>query len=202
MKIAVSIDSSAWNWLFRNSIDISVALSTEEFSLFVTQEVEYEICAIPDEGTDGSDKRPLKRYIRESISRNQVETTATFGFAEANPPDGPATFAGFWQGTFQSDVERTWYNCDDVQKQVIGKRPRKSGLLPKNAADASIGAASFHGVVLTCDKNKGPIITASKTGGNVVFLNDPLDAVSLRELLRKAAQQSAGGDALTRTPQQ
>jgi hypothetical protein len=190
MKIAVSIDSSAWNWLFRNAIDISVALPPEEFSLFVTLHIESEILAIPEEGADGSDNRPLKRYIRESISRNQVATTATFGFAEANPPDGPATFAGFGQGTFQSDVERAWYARDDVRKQVIGKHPRKPGLLPKNAADASMGAASFNGVALTCDKNKGPIKTASKLGGNVVFLSGPLDAISLRETLRKSAQQS------------
>jgi len=200
MKIAVSIDSSAWNWLFRNAIDTSIVLPSDEFSLFITRHIEVEISAIPDVGADGSDNRPLKRYIRESISRNQITTTATFGFAEANPPEGPATYAGFGQGTFQSDVERAWYARDDVQKQIIGKHPRKPGMLPRNAADASMAVASFHGVALTYDKNKGPIKTASKIGGNIVFLAGPLDGMLLRELLRKAAQQSAGGDTLTRAP--
>lgn len=128
-------------------------------------------------------------------------TTATFGFAEANPPNGPATYAGFGQGTFQPETGRRFYQRADVQKQIVGKRPRKPDLLSKNVADASMGAASFHGIVLTCDKNKGPIFTASVVGGNVVFVSEPLEAVSLRELLRKAAQQSAGGHALRRAPQ-
>jgi len=164
MKIVVTIDNGAWDWLFKNGIDISVALPADEFSLFVTQHGHAEIAAIPDIA-DGVDKRPLKRYIEESIRNNQVVTTATFGFAEANPPDEPATIVGFGQGTFQSGIERAWYAHDDVKRQVVGKRPRKPGLLPKNAADASIGVASFYGIALTCDKNKGPIKTASKLGG-------------------------------------
>lgn len=201
MKIAVSIDSSAWNWLFRSSIDISVALPSDEFSLFMRREVEIEIAAMPDIGKDGSDKRLLKQYIRESIRQNAIATTATFGFAEANPPNGPAIYGGFGQGTFQSDVERAWYEHPDVQKQIVGKTQRKAVPLPKNLADASMGAASFHGVVLTADKNDGPMLTASNNGGSIVFLTDLLDAESLKELVRKAAQQTAGGDALPRAPQ-
>lgn len=117
MKIAVSIDSGAWNWLFKNGIDISIALPVDEFLLSLTQHVQNELDAIPDMDTDGADKRPLKRYIGESIRESQIATSATFGFAEANPPDGPVTVVGFGQGTFQSDVERAWYAHEDVKRQ-------------------------------------------------------------------------------------
>lgn len=171
MKISVVIDSNAWNFLFERNIQLHCELPPEEFACFVPREVEIEIDAIPDVGKDGSDKRPLKQYIQESIARNRVGTTATFGFAEANPVDGPATYAGFGQGTFQSEDEREWYAGDKIRAYLLGKPIKGSGL-SANQADVAVSTASFNSIVLTCDKKGGPITEATRAGGCVVFLSD------------------------------
>ncbi|MFP3474972.1 hypothetical protein SB780_08835 [Burkholderia sp. SIMBA_057] len=189
MTIPVHIDSNAWNFLFDNKIDINLELPSDEFKLFITREVEIEICAIPDEGAGGADKRPLKQYIRDSLARNCVRTTATFGFAEANPVGGPAVYAGFGQGTFQSGKQRTWYSQDKVRNSILGKKKKGSGLCG-NQADAAVAAASFDSVVLTCDKKAGPIRDASGQGGKVIFLSDVLlENKSLGEIVRSIAEQ-------------
>lgn len=189
MTISVLIDNNAWNFFYARNFDFYRELPPEEFSLFVTREVEVEIGAIPVEGKDGVDKRPLKRYIHESIHRNEIATTATFGFAEANPSDGPGTYAGFGQGTFQSDEERDWYGDEKIKSYIIGKSKRNSGLT-HNQADAAVAFFSFVGIVLTCDRKTGPIAEAEKSGGNVVFLSDALLASqSLRLTLCTVARR-------------
>jgi hypothetical protein len=184
MTISVQIDSNAWNFLFKHAIDINLALPLQEFKLFITREVEIEILAIPDDGKDGGDKRPLKQYIKNSIARNNVRTTMLFGFAEANPVDGPAIYGGFDQGTFQSEQDRVWRNQEKIQGYILGKSKKGSGLTG-NQADTAVAAASFHSVVLTCDNKAGPIPEAIKQGGNVIFLTDALlEANSLSEIVR------------------
>ena len=189
MTIPVHIDSNAWNFLFEKKIDINRELPSEEFKLFITREVEIEICVIPDEGKDGADKRPLKQYIRDSLARNCVRTTATFGFAEANPVGGPTVYAGFGQGPFQSGKQRAWYSQDKVRNSILGKKKKGSGL-SGNQADAAVAAASFDSVVLTCDKKPGPILEAFEQGGKVIFLSeDLLGNKSLGEIVRSVAEQ-------------
>lgn len=189
MTIPVQIDSNAWNFLFDHKIDINRELPLEQFELFITREVEIEICAIPDEGKDGADKRPLKQYIRDSLAQNCVRTTATFGFAEANPVGGPAVYAGFGQGSFQSGKQRAWYSQDKVRGYILGKPIKGSGL-SGNKADAAVAAASFDCVALTCDKKAGPILEASGQGGKVIFLSeDLLRNKSLAEIVRSKSEQ-------------
>ncbi|WP_146208478.1 hypothetical protein [Cupriavidus plantarum] len=189
MTIPVQIDSNAWNFLFDHAIDINLELPQDEFTLFITREVEIEICAIPDEGKDRTDKRPLKQYIQDSLARNQVRTSARFGFAEANPVGGPAVYAGFGQGTFQSDKERAWYSQEIVRNYSIGKSKKGSGL-SGNQADTAVAATSFDCVVLTCDKRAGPIGEALRQGGRVIFLTDALLKInSLGQIVRSAAKQ-------------
>jgi hypothetical protein len=187
MTVSVLIDSNAWNFLFDRAIDINRELPCEEFAIFITREVEIELNAIPDIGKDGLDKRPLKQYIQDSIARNRVTTTATFGFAEANPTDGPATYAGFGQGTFQSDKDRAWYGREKTQEYILGKSKKGSGL-SGNQTDASVAASSFHCIVLTCDKKGGPITEAANTGGKVIFLSEAcLTLQSLKQMLLEHA---------------
>ncbi|WP_280541484.1 hypothetical protein [Chromohalobacter sp. 11-W] len=187
MKISVVIDSNAWNFLFDRNIDLRSELPPEDFALYIMREVEIEISAIPDLGKDGSEKRSLKQYIHESIAQNQVVTTATFGFAEANPADGPATYAGFGRGTFQSDKEHHWYAREEIQSSLLGK-PKKGSGLSANQADTAVSAASFDSIVLTCDKKNGPISKAKENGGMVVFLSDELLSLeSLQQVLRSVA---------------
>lgn len=183
LTISVLIDSNAWNFLFDRAIDINLEIPPEEFLLFVPREVEIEIEAIPNI-KDGVDKRPLKQYIQDSLARREMRTTATFGFAEANPVNGPATFAGFGQGTFQSVKERDWYSKSKTRGYILGKSKKGSGL-SGNQADAAVAAASFDCVVVTCDKKRGPILEAAENGGTVIFLSDDLlEAQSLKHILR------------------
>ncbi len=48
--ISVFIDSSAWNFLFEQGIDLVRELPTSEFALYITQEVDIELRAIPNIG--------------------------------------------------------------------------------------------------------------------------------------------------------
>ena len=191
MKISVLIDNNAWNFFFARNFNFHQELPPEEFSIFINREVEIEIAAIPDEGKDGVDKRALKKYIHESVLGNRIATAAIFGFAEANPPEGPGTYVGFGQGTFQSNKEKDWYGEEKIKSYIIGKPKRNSGLT-HNQADAAVAIASFGSVVLTCDKKTGPIGYAKESGGAVVFLSDELLASqSLRLILHTISSSSS-----------
>nr|WP_181374743.1 hypothetical protein [Polaromonas sp. E10S]AWD71954.1 hypothetical protein pE10SP1_p007 [Polaromonas sp. E10S] len=183
MTISVMLDSNAWNFLFDRAIDINHELPPEEFAIFITREVEIEICAISNDGKDGCDKRLLKQYIQDSVALNRVRTSATFGFAEANPAEGPAAYGGFGQATLQSDQDRDWYKREKTQASILGK-PKKGSGLSGNQADAAVAASSFHCIVLTCDKKRGLISEAAELGGKVLFLSDDhLASQSLKQIL-------------------
>ncbi|MFW0757909.1 hypothetical protein ACN1C3_24830 [Pseudomonas sp. H11T01] len=155
MTISVTIDSCVWNYFFTNDFDLSVELPSEQFSLYITREVEIELLQIPDISKHGDDKRPFKDYVRKSIGLCEVETTAVFGFAEANVPGEPA-------------------RCF-----LRNSSKRKSTSLGKNEADVSLAVASFTSVLITADKkenassgSKGPIHDAAVNGGRVLYLQD------------------------------
>jgi hypothetical protein len=59
LKIAVFIDSCAWNELFSDNVDLAEVFPQDRYSLFVTREVEIELLAIPTTGKDGTDNRQL-----------------------------------------------------------------------------------------------------------------------------------------------
>ena len=139
-KIHVYIDSCAWNYLFRNQLDLAQELPGDRYSLCVTREVEIEIDAIPATGKDGIDKRALKQFIADAIETNSIQTTSVFGFASVEP-DGSLSkiqvFGGFDQSTFQSTADREWYESEAVTKLLDGKKLSGSGL-GKAQADASL----------------------------------------------------------------
>jgi len=183
MSISVTIDSSAWDYLFKAKINLCEELPQNDFSLFITREVEIEIERIPDAGKDGSDKRALKEYILNSIQSHQIKTTAIFGFAEANISGEPARFAGFGQGTFQSEQESDWRNREQT-KQFLSNKSRRPTGLAKNEADISVVIASLNSVVITGDKKNGPIPEAEKNGGCVVYIHEVnVSGLPLREFL-------------------
>lgn len=182
-KIHVYIDSCAWNYLFRNQLDLAQELPGDRYSLCVTREVEIEIDAIPATGKDGIDKRALKQFIADAIETNSVQTTSVFGFASVEP-DGSLSkiqvFGGFDQGTFQSTADREWYESEAVTKLLDGKKLSGSGL-GKAQADASLAVRSFGAVVLTDerkDKN-GPLKLARKQSGCIVHLSEDLEPSGL-----------------------
>ena len=59
----VFLDSCAWNYLFDAQVVMSDVFPPDEYTLFITREVEIELSEIPNYGVDGSDKRPLIRFI-------------------------------------------------------------------------------------------------------------------------------------------
>ena len=191
MTTPVVIDSCAWNYLFVNSIDLASELPREGFSIFISREVEIEICSIPDDGKDGNDKRPLKKYIKNSIEANQVRTTSLFGFA-THEPDGSLskvqTNSGFGQGTFQSEKDRAWYAAETIKQYFPSNKIQNSGL-GKNQADASLAVRSFDSIVLTDERKgkPGPLSIAVRQGGRVVYLGAEVEpsGLSLREYLCK-----------------
>jgi hypothetical protein len=64
-------------------------------------------------------------------------------------------------------------------------------LYPKEA-DISLAARSFHSVVLTFDKKKGPLKDAYDQGGTVVFLTDfDKSGMSLRDFIKRAWSPSS-----------
>jgi hypothetical protein len=176
LKIAVFIDSCAWNELFSDNVDLAEVFPQERYSLFVTREVEIELLAIPTTGKDGTYNRRLKAYIAESIATHSVRTTSVFGFASVEP-DGSLSkvqvYGGFGQGTWQSDTDRRWYGSDQVRSLVDNKGMRTTGLA-KNQADASLAVRSFDSIVLTNEgkENSGPLRLAAEQGGRVVYLAD------------------------------
>ncbi|MGY0613111.1 hypothetical protein [Luteimonas sp. A501] len=168
MTIAVYIDSCAWNYLQEKSVDLLAELPPDRYALYLTREVEIEIEAIPDDER----RQALKAYIRANIKNSSIKTTSVFGFKAFEPDGSPSkvqVYGGFGQGTFQSDADRRFYASPEIQSQLIGKTPRRSGLTA-NQADVSLAARSFRAFVLTNDQKAGPLKQAAKSGGKVVYL--------------------------------
>lgn len=178
MSISVYIDSCAWNYLYNNKINLEIELPPNEFSIFITSEVEIELHAIPNTGSDETDKRELKTYINNSINKYPVATSAVFGFMTVEPDGAPSpvqVHGGFGSGAFQSNEERNFYERPEVAKQLHSGKKSNSGL-GKNEADASLAAKSFSSFVLTNERIKkpGPLRTASQLGGKVIYLEDEI----------------------------
>jgi hypothetical protein len=182
--IAVFIDGSAWNVLFKQDIDLNLELPSSEFALYITREVEIELLAIPDIGKDGTRKVELKRYITEAVGRGGVKTIGHFGFAEAGPTSMP-----FDQGTFPSDDEQRRH--EEFKGHFLHRSIRPTGL-GKNQADASLATRAFDSIILTNDNDGGPIAEAARLGGKVVSLAGfDRKAVSLRDYILRSGVCSA-----------
>ena len=184
MTIAVYIDSCAWNYLYEKSVDLAKELPRSQFSIYVTSEVEIELGAIPDVGSDGTDKGLLKAYIKQSLSSTPVETSYTFGFRtmEADGTPSPVqVYGGFNVGTWLSDEERNFYANSEIEKQLQSGKKTKSGL-GKNQTDASLASKSLTAIVLTNERmNKtGPLKLATALGGKVIYLQDQVEPSGLR----------------------
>ena len=199
MTFSVIIDSCAWNYLFAHHVDLAEVFPRDEYTLFVTREVEIEILATPDVGKDGEDKRPLKSYVANNIETHSVRTSSVFGFASVEP-DGSLSkvqvYGGFGQGTWQSENDRRWYNSCEIKSLLHGKARKKSGL-SANQADASLAVRSFDSIVLTneCKEKNGPLRLAAEQGGRVVFLADvELSGLTLRDYVaRQCPQEKKAG---------
>ena len=183
VTIAVYIDSCAWNYLYEKEVDLAKELPQSQFSIHVTREVEIELAAIPDVGRDGTDKGPLKAYIKQCISGTPVKTSYVFGFQTLEPDGTPSpiqVYGGFNVGVWQSVEERNFYATPKLEQQLRSGMKVKSGL-GKNQTDASLAAKSLSSIVLTNERmNKaGPLKLASELGGKVVHLQDQVEPSGL-----------------------
>jgi len=165
MTISIFIDGSAWNVLCNQEIDLNAELPPDKFSIFSTNEVNIEIDATPDAGKDGVSKIKYKRYIAKAFEDRQIPPDSPFGF---NTGPGPQRFSPFNQGTFQSDQHREWYARPENKK--YGKVNPATGLA-KHEADASLAVHAFESIILTNDKEPGPLKRSIKEGGKVVLLS-------------------------------
>jgi hypothetical protein len=181
--LTIYLDNNVWDFLFARRIDLSVALPRDRFCLAITREAEFEIPAIPD------DKVELKAFIEDSIARCGVRTDSFFGFLDESLPADQQRCAGFDIGRFASEDELEYMRR---QRTPLGEPGpmRKTGL-HKNEADRALALRSTHSVVLTLDAKKGPINTAYREGGKVVFLTgfDDSDCTLAQYVVRSALQQ-------------
>lgn len=181
--LTIYLDNNVWDFLFARRIDLSVALPRDRFCLAITREAEFEIPAIPD------DKVELKAFIEDSIARCGVRTDSFFGFFDESLPADQQRCAGFDIGRFASEDELEYMRR---QRTPLGEPGpiRKTGL-HKNEADRALALRSTHSVVLTLDAKKGPINTAYREGGKVVFLTgfDDNDCTLAQYVVRSALQQ-------------
>lgn len=76
-KIALSIDSNAWNKLLDAKVALATELPSDRFKLFLPREIEIETHSIPN----AADKIQLRDYIAQQVHEAEIVTTYTFGFA-------------------------------------------------------------------------------------------------------------------------
>jgi hypothetical protein len=183
-KIALTLDNNVWDFLFERGISLASELPAQEFSIFITREVEIETLAIPAKVS----KTALKQYIAHTIASCEIKTTSVFGFASKGP--GPQRAGGFGQGTWQSQTERDFYAAIR-DRYLVGKSQTKSQL-SRNEGDAAVAARSFFSIALTCEspKKSGPLRFATENGGKILYLEGfERSGLTLRAYIKAFYQQ-------------
>jgi hypothetical protein len=176
MAIRIYIDNNVWDFLFARNLDLSVELPREDFCVCLTREAEFEIPPIPSTA--------LKAFIDATISKCVIRTDSFFGFNDDSLPQSEQRVAGFDVGRWASSEEIAFMR--QQRAQLVPAKKRKTKLY-KDEADISLGARSFHSVVLSLDAKTGPINNAYKQGGKVIFLTDfDNSGISLRSFVKAA----------------
>ena len=165
-RIAITLDSNVWNFLFDKQIALASELPYGKFALFITREVEIETLAIPSNDT----KAALKEFIAKTIADAHVTTTWVFGFASEG--SGPERYGGFDVGVWQSRTEQEFYEA--IRPQYLTNKGIKKSLLGGNEGDAAVAAQAFSSIALTCESREkpGPLRFAAEHGGKVLYLTD------------------------------
>jgi len=178
MAITVYIDNNIWNFLFDRRLDLAAELPRYEYSLFITREAEFEIPPIPEE------KAELKAFIEKTIKDCEIRTHSFFGLFDPDHPADEQRVGGLDVGYLASNEEWTFIV---QQKTRLSENKKPATRLYKNEADISLAARSFHSVVLSLDKKKGPLRDAYERGGMVIFLtNFETSGMSLSDFIKAA----------------
>lgn len=155
--ISLFIDSNAWDVFFDRKIDLHLELPSDEFSIQITREAEFEILHMPTE---------KRQYVEAVFEAKSIPTDMYFGFYDESLPPEQQRFAGFDCGRFASDEELTLIR---EEMSSIGPTRRPTGLY-KNEADVSLAARSTVSAVVTCDGKKVLKRAKTKYGGTVIDL--------------------------------
>jgi len=179
-RIAVSVDSCAWNFLMDHHIDLRVVLPITKFALYIPQEVEIELKAMSAK----PEKLALAAYIRKAMERSSIDTSSTFGFYQAGLRN--QRVSGFGQGTWASSEEQEIRAALAVAHPHKGVRKPTTDLWP-DEADRALAVSAFSSVVLTAENptNNHPIQWAAANGGKVVSLYEQNGTANLRELVER-----------------
>ena len=161
--INIFIDSNIWNFLFDQQIDLSVALPSDKFRLYIPREVELEAGAIVR-----PEKAELKAFIAATIAKCDIQTDRLFGFHDDSLPPDEQRVGGLDEGRWVSPEEAAF--IERYKLKIAKKRPT-TPLYPKEA-DILLAARASHSVVLSLDDKRGPIRDAYQQGDMVVFLTD------------------------------
>lgn len=177
MPISLFVDSNAWDAFFDRSIDLQLELPSDQFSIQITREAEFELFHMPPE---------KRQYVEAALNNKTISIDAYFGFYDESHPPGQQRVAGFGFGRFASEEELTVLRAEIAS---VGPAMRPTGLY-KNEADVSLAARSTVSVVLTCDGKRALKRAKTMYGGTVVDLKkwnigEPLAAFILAELSKR-----------------
>ncbi len=171
MLISVYVDSNVWDLLFERQIDLATELPRDRYCICITREAEFEIPLMPPE---------KRAFVEAMVAKCVIITDTFFGFNDESLPATEQRIAGLDQGRWASPEELAFIA---QQRTPLRDRVRPSRLYD-GEADLSLAARSFHSVVLSLDKKRGPINKAYKQGGKVVFLTDfEKSGLSFREFI-------------------
>lgn len=156
----IYLDSNVWDVLHNHGIDLLQEFPRESFSLALVREAEFEISAMPE---------PLRSFVEAEIERCSIRVVRPFGFYDDRYPADKQRVGGWDQGVWLGAEEHAFRAS---QSERVGpKLQSKTGLL-RNEADTAFAGSSFNSIVLSLNKNRGPLKTAHVQGGRVIFLND------------------------------
>jgi hypothetical protein len=170
-RVRVFLDNCVWDFLFERQIDLAGELPQGRFELFVVREVEFEIEPIEQR------KPALARFIRETISRAHIRTWRAFGFWDDRHSEEDQRVGGFGDADDSSEggaffeEDESVFEAELVRVYQRSEEKRRTGLY-RNETDVALAVRSLHSVVLTLDRDNGPLRRAFQRGGKVVFLNE------------------------------
>lgn len=179
MSLTLFIDNNAWDVFFERGIDLHRELPSEEFSIKITREAEFELAHMPIK---------KREYVEAAFKAKQIPTDSYFGFYDESLPQEQQRFAGFGFGRFPSEEELKILR---EENSSIGPAIRPTGLY-KNEADVSLAARSVVSAILTCDGKKALKRAKIIHGGAIVDLKKWNPGESLAAFIRAELSKNDG----------